>query len=533
MKTARAIKFGSSTRAYNLVWAELTNVLDTGQSLRPAGDHNCSDSPPTFVANALFQSLGFLACFGGASLLNPVVLSRVELPDGSAYKFKYNSYGEITRIDYPTGGYERFEYQQIQPVGSELSPYNKSNRGVKFRWVSEGGTGAVEMMSKYEVETGTLESPKYLVRITAPDLSYTEQFLYSESNSGSVYGFTYTFNGRAYDERSYSTTGVLMGRKLTKWTETGSLTINGVAGYPGVTRDLRPEKEVSMIFEPGNTNALASTSETVYDTAGNTDPAYLSSLNAKQSKTYNYVVVNASTATSANITTAAGWFSSSNLAKTAEMDYLYDANYMARNITGLVTETRVKDAAGNIKARSQIGYDESAYPIISAGTNAQWQDPNTNLRANVTTTRSWSDIAANQYIETHAQYDNFGNLRKAWDAKGNVSETEYSSVYQYAYPTLDRTPIPDPTGLSGSNTAFTSSTVFDPTTGLPTSATDANGQTTTIEYNDPLLRPTRTTAPNGVQTITEYGAGIDASTRWVKVKTQIDDTNWKQGDLLP
>src|SRR5258706_13653853 len=49
-----------------------------------------------------------------------------------------------------------------------------------------------------------------------------------------------------------------------------------------------------------------------------------------------------------------------------------------------------------------------------------------------------------------------------------------------------------------------------------------------MEYNDALLRPTKTTAPNGAQTITEYGAGTSDSARYIKVKSQIDDTNWKQ-----
>src|SRR5262249_20653183 len=68
-----------------------------------------------------------------------------------------------------------------------------------------------------------------------------------------------------------------------------------------------------------------------------------------------------------------------------------------------------------------------------------------------------------------------------------------------------------------------------PTTALPLSTTDINGQTTSMEYDDPFLRPTKITAPNGQQTITEYGTGTDASTRFVKVKTQLDNVNhWKE-----
>jgi hypothetical protein len=50
------------------------------------------------------------------------------------------------------------------------------------------------------------------------------------------------------------------------------------------------------------------------------------------------------------------------------MDYLYDTNYKARNIVTLPTETRIKDAADNVKSKSQIAFDESSHPIISAGT---------------------------------------------------------------------------------------------------------------------------------------------------------------------
>jgi hypothetical protein len=38
----------------------------------------------------------------------------------------------------------------------------------------------------------------------------------------------------------------------------------------------------------------------------------------------------------------------------------------------------------------------------------------------------------------------------------------------------------------------------------------------------------KTTAPNGQQTVTTYGADKSASTRWFKVKSQIDTTNWKE-----
>ena len=191
----------------------------------------------------------------------------------------------------------------------------------------------------------------------------------------------------------------------------------------------------------------------------------------------------------------------------------------------------MKDAAGNVKAKTQIAYDEAAYPLLTDVSSVRWEDPSTNYRGLVTTTKSWSDIANNLYVETHAQYDRLGNARKSWDGKGNLSQVEYSASYDHAYPTKTISPIP---GGNGSSTAFETTVVYDFNTGLPTSSIDANGLETRMEYVDPLLRPTKVSnyynnQPVGAITETSYGAGTSAATRWVKVRSQIDAEKWKEG----
>lgn len=393
--------------------------------------------------------------------------------------------------------------------------YDQANRGVLDRYVSVKGDGTDETHWHYDNASWTT---------TVPDGTRTEQSIFTENaDAPQPFGFGNAKTGQPNEERSYSSANQLLARKLTSYETTGALS----GGYADATRDLRPSKQVSIQFEPGSSYAIASMTTTVYDTAGSSDPAYFSALNPKQQKIYNYIVLDLTTAQYSTIEQISALFTNSNLSTITEMDYLYDPSYKARNINGLVTETRVKDASGNLKAKSQIAYDTEA--LLTDVSSTRWQNPNTNYRGLVTSTKSWSDIAANQFVETRAQYDQLGNLRNSWDARNNLTQTTYSSTYDHAYPTSVTTPVPDTSGTHGSNAAFTTSTVYDFNTGLPTSTTDINGQTTTMEYNDALLRPTKVTAPNGHQTITEYGLGTTASTRFVKVKSQIDETNWKEG----
>ncbi len=113
-----------------------------------------------------------------------------------------------------------------------------------------------------------------------------------------------------------------------------------------------------------------------------------------------------------------------------------------------------------------------------------------------------------------------------------MSQMQYSSQYLYAYPTSTVSSVPSD-GVHGSDTAFTTSTTYDFYTGRPLIMTDANGQQTTnyytdaaTGYTDPLLRPVKVTAPNGQQTVFEYGDTI--GNLYVKVKKQIDETNWDE-----
>ena len=392
--------------------------------------------------------------------------------------------------------------------------YRQSNRGVIKRFISEDGVNEIQEW-KYSAISGT-------VTVTAPDGSRTERDVTNSDNP--YFGFENPTAGISNEVRSYGTDGRLLSRTLTE-----RITKRPPRGSVGAAkRDARVSKTVSIIFEDGQTNALATLSTTEYDETGSSDPGHFSHLNPKRSKSYHYKALSLTQAKTADIATIVALFNDkTDLAAVAETDYSYDSAYMARGITSLVTETRILDRTNlsNVLGKTQIRYDESAYPILSSGTTTGWENPNSNLRGNPTTNRTWVK-ESNTWIETHAQYDNFGNPRKAWDAKGNVTEIQYAPVNKFAYPTKTISAVPDPSGVHGSSSTFEVTSVYDFTTGLLLSSTDANGNTSTTEYKDPLLRPTAVVAPNGARTEMTYGDNSDNI--FVKTRSQFDTNVWAE-----
>jgi RHS repeat-associated protein len=128
---------------------------------------------------------------------------------------------------------------------------------------------------------------------------------------------------------------------------------------------------------------------------------------------------------------------------------------------------------------------------------------------------------------THAKFDYYGNQIESTDAKNNVTTTEYSALYNYAFPTKVTTVAPDPSGQNGSNAGFVTEMTYDSTTGLPLTTKDANGQTTTMEYDAATLRPKKVTPPTGAG-ISETIYNDAPNNYWVKNRTQIDANNWAE-----
>ncbi|MCA1604432.1 MAG: hypothetical protein LC775_02895, partial [Acidobacteria bacterium] len=112
---------GGTSLTYTLKWRYLADVRsDLGQSLRPKGDRIINSC---LMVSSLFQSPGQCGTdedhrIISSAAFNPIVLHQIVFPNGSAYTFTYNIYGEIDKIVYPTGGYEKFTHDQAPELSA-------------------------------------------------------------------------------------------------------------------------------------------------------------------------------------------------------------------------------------------------------------------------------------------------------------------------------------------------------------------------------------------------------------------------------
>jgi RHS repeat-associated protein len=501
---------------YTLKFRNLSSVFlpdATGQTQKPLGDYylptpyappSSSNLPQATGASTHFSSdysdpdmseASYTYVVGrgqfGAATFDPVVLAEIALPNGQSYRFSYNALGELDKVFYPTGGYQRYQYGAVATLGGATVPYVQGTRGITSRWVSPSGSGGDEAQWTYSGATWPLT-------VTAPNGVRSETYLYNAAAvQANNFGYPDARNGMPVEERIYAPAaqgGAMLRRTLTDYEQGCTNMAKPVppntsnTGNYTACRNARPIKTVSLILDTGG-NALASTTTTSYDATYQ----FTVGPDATSSSQYDYAAVDQTTAQSGAI----GSIPTGALIRTTTTSNLTgDANYRNRNILGLPVTSTVYNASGATVAQSTISYDESSYPLYNYGSITGWIDPGTTIRGNATTVSKWLD-STNSYIQSHTQYDQAGSPINSWDPKGNLSQTAYSSSYAYAYPTVTISPVPDPSGTYGSTTSLSGTSVYDFNTGLVTSTTDANSKTTTFEYNDPLNRQTRVNLSDG------------------------------------
>ncbi|MDQ1637076.1 MAG: hypothetical protein QOF62_415, partial [Pyrinomonadaceae bacterium] len=472
------------------------------------------------------------------SQFNPTVASAVWLPDSDGvtrrYQFFYNNYGELARVVLPTGGAIDYNYAAGATDGVSsgvIFSYSIYRRVIDKRVYPDGVTLTTKMTFS-RPESGGTSCCNYTT------LSYVVVDQRDSSGTQLLSRDKHYFYGSAIGSLITPTSVAPLATSYPAWTDgreyqTEVMDTNGTTVLRRTTQTWQQRAAVSWWTgtpetAPANDPRIVETSSTLADSNQVTKQTFSYDQHNNRTDVYEYDFGSGaappfplrhthSTYLAVNPVNGISYADPAN-----GMNYtVSDAHLRGLPTASLVYAVNPSNGAETLAAQSTIAYDEPAYSILNYGSLAGWIDPGT-ARGNATTTGNWLDTTGT-YLQTHAQYDQAGNLRNAWDAKGNQSQVEYSSANAYAFPTLTRTPVPDPSGVYGSTASLVTTRVYDLDTGLVTSTTDANGQTTSFEYNDALDRMTKVNSPDGGRTTRIY---VDAHQcgPFVETRTLLDSS---------
>ena len=180
------------------------------------------------------------------------------------------------------------------------------------------------------------------------------------------------------------------------------------------------------------------------------------------------------------------------LLRTTTTNYLALNNsaYLNANLLSLPASVQVTDGGGTQRAYTTYAYDESPSP---SGTHG-----------NLTSTHRWLNTTGGYLVSTSV-YNPNGLVTSSTDPNGqrmtiNTTMYGYSGCYAGSGPTSVTNALHQ-----------TTTTCYDPDTGLPTSTTDLNGQTTYYQYDEMLRATTITYPPGGGQTNFNYPDPTDVT----------------------
>ena len=181
--------------------------------------------------------------------------------------------------------------------------------------------------------------------------------------------------------------------------------------------------------------------------------------------------------------------------RTTIHEYTYNTNDWIMNT---LAHTKLQDADNTTVAEKWFYYDNSTSYNASP------------TKGNLTKEEDWCDTGTNP--TTEMTYDEFGNIHTIEDARGNVTTNSYDDDY---YQFLEVV-----TNAAGKTQQFT----YDALLAKITATTDANGVTTTTEY-DPFGRPKK---------IIEPGDTTDHPTKQFFYRSYLDASHLErvQVDLL-
>jgi RHS repeat-associated protein len=417
--------------------------------------------------------------------------TRIILPNGQFYRLYYNPYGELARVDLPTGGKVEFDYVPAPGThsGGEMAGASGIFRVIREKRVykSTDDTTPVERM----LFTFSVESPNHWAIVDRVDpmspatiLARTKHYFYgspyhSMSSRADLLTYPAWNDNLEYKTEHYDAGGATLLRTVDRVFSLRT-TINGVNFDPRLTSETVTLNDVNLVYK----------------------------------RTFSYDSYNNKTEVSEY---GFGVEAPGPLLRRAHTDYVTvnnGVNYAADtniHIRSLPLRTQVSDAGGIKRSETIYEYDnynlDTFHAALGDCLNIIGHDGAFSTgyltRGNLTrTSHSLLDKDGNATgsINSYAQYDIAGNVVKVIDGRTGITTFEF--IDRFGSPNDEaqsNANIPELAG--GVSYAFPTKvtnallheayTQYDYYLGKPVNSQDANGVVSSVEYNDALDRPTQ------------------------------------------
>jgi YD repeat-containing protein len=412
------------------------------------------------------------------------VVSSIMLPDSTQYTFNYDStYGTISKIEFPTGGYVRFVWG-IRNDGGGNATFLKLSTLVATEACTSTGSG-VESCWQYSFPDYS-STTGLTSKVTAPDGSYTRYTGVGLNFSAVPISYTLVPTWKEGSRFEYNSSGTLMKSVATGYVE--GLTAQVATTFYddptplqqyvqyGYDRYLNVvEKDESAFYSCTSPCSMPSSS-TSFPWLRRTFTTYLgtSAFSVPGQPAYNYLQAYIVDRPSQVLVTDGSGHPFS------LVQYLYDQTSLS-GPAGIMNHDDANYSASPAKARGNLTTENHCATLAPSST------------VSLATAASFCTT----WLKTTHTYDITGQVTSTTDPKGNTPTT-FSYVDKYvsgapAKPTNGYvTTVTHPYGY------VDTSSYYYPTGGMANHK-DWNNNTTTYLYNDPgnMHRPTEVQYPDG------------------------------------
>ncbi|HEY6350973.1 MAG TPA: hypothetical protein VI636_16340, partial [Candidatus Angelobacter sp.] len=392
------------------------------------------------------------------------------LADGSQWTFDYDNYLEVTSVGLPTGGSIGLTWTTINFANCNPPDPTYLSRAVASRTLNDNNGHS----STWNYTWGTPVTGSLVNTVTdalGNDAVHTFTAL---SSQGSSHGCFF------YETRTQDYQGTGGSRQLLQQVDTvySSTPFSVLASAIAAVGNVVPTSIQTTVYPSGKVNLVTKS----YDPGlGSNAPIFG---NVTTEKEYDW-----------------GQGAPGSLLRETDTTYQWqvDGRYLTAHMLDLPASVVVKDGNGNRMAETDYTYDEPAYLTSSGITTQHGAAPNPSpVRGHLTTVSKWLNTSASPVV-SHTDWYDTGEVYQAIDALGHTTTHSYSSSFAGAYPTQSCNALSQCVGGN-----------YDFTTGLLTSFTDGNGQTSNYSY-DFMARLTLAQLPadaagNRAQTSFTYSA---------------------------